>query len=105
METAESRKQHTGWNLMVWHLLELDAPWGVPRSGLILRKTANGFNLDSVMPYTPEMAAEAKRGADLPKSAEELKTYQLNDFACMQRYMEAAGLELTDTKALLEAQV
>lgn len=86
---------------MLWHSLKIGGVWGIPRNGVILEKTATGFNVRDVMPYTIEMEAEAKRGADVPKSAAELLAYQRQDFACIQRHMEAAGLEVTDTKALL----
>jgi hypothetical protein len=104
METKQERQQFTGWCLMHWKMVRIGGAWAVPRSGLIFEKTAKGWNLNNVMPYSIEMEIEAAGGADLPKSASELKAYQLDDFACIQRHNEAAGLEVTDTQALLIAK-
>lgn len=75
--------------------------WGVPRSGLVFKKTVTGFELVDVMPYTDDLAFGASIDKDVPQSAEALLEWQREDFACIQRHNKAAGLEITDPKALL----
>ena len=75
--------------------------WGVPRSGLIFQKTADGFKLMNVMPYTPEMSDGFTQGKDVPASPSELRAYQFTDFELLKMKHEEAGLEISDPKGLL----
>ena len=54
-----------------------------------------------VMPWMPEIAKAVAQARDVPATAELLRNYQLQDFACIQASFNAAGIEITDPKALL----
>lgn len=97
----EIKKSEIEWSKRLAASVKVGGVWGVPRSGLIMRRTATGFELDSVMPFTPEMAAEANRGADVPPTAGKLLEYQESDFECMRLRFTAGGLTFTDPKCLL----
>jgi len=73
---------YIGWSLSNWESLKMGGVWGVPRSGLMFTKTAQGFNLYAIVPMVP--IAE-----------------QRSDFACIARYSGKAGLEVTDNLNLL----
>jgi hypothetical protein len=93
-EVAWSKRQHA--------LMKLGGVWGVPRSGLMMRKTETGFELHELMPYTMELGEGILMGLLVPGTAEELKAWQREDFACIQKRFEAAGLTFTDPKGLLK---
>jgi hypothetical protein len=102
METKAERQSHVAWCKRHHASIKIGGVWGVPRSGLLFKKTAAGFDLENVMPYSPAMEQAFQAfGADVPGTAEELLEYQLNDFACVQRHNKEAGLEVTDSKSLL----
>ena len=64
------------WCKMHHARIRIGGTWAVPRSGMIFKKTMNGFTLISRMPWTDELEQAARDGANVPKSAEELAAYQ-----------------------------
>ena len=54
------------------------------------------------MPFTSEMRAAGEQGADVPKTATELLTYQRQRFNYIKTYFETAGLDFDDPKGLLK---
>jgi hypothetical protein len=67
-------------------LLALGGTWGVPRSGLMFRKTEDGFALTAMMPHEP--------GMDV--TAEQLRAYQQEDYELIRKQGELAGLTMTN---------
>jgi hypothetical protein len=90
------------WTKRNHELLAIGAVWGVPRSGLIFKKTADGFELINVMPYLPEMSSAFAHGKDVPASPSELRMYQIQDYVLLSVKHEEAGLRITDPQKLLE---
>lgn len=77
----------TWWCRNLWAQIKLGGVWGVPRSGLLFRKTAEGFNLcDVARPVS-----------------ESFKVYQKQDFTLTKRHFALAGLNVTDSYNLLGA--
>jgi hypothetical protein len=78
--------------------------WAVPRSGLIFKRNAKGFELINNMPFLSEMAQALQHEPkmDIPKTPEELLGYQREDFRCIQRHFKAAKMEVTDPSNLME---
>jgi len=95
------KPEHIAWSKNVFASIKDGGTWGVPRSGLIFKKVGDHLEIYQVMPWIPEMSAALERGADIPASPEELKGYQMDDFMCIQRNFEAAGIEVTDPRELL----
>ena len=89
------------WTRRNHALLREGGSWAVKRSGLIFAKTATGFELVSVLPYLPELSDAFMAGRDVPASPSQLRDYQREDFRCIQRHHEEAGLTMTDPRGLL----
>ena len=89
------------WSLNHHKSLRDGGTWAIPRSGLIMRKTPEGFELQEVMPWMPVMGEAAKLGMSVPVSADDLIKYQRKDFGDIQSVFEAAGLSFSDPKNLL----
>lgn len=74
--------------------------WGIPRSGLIMRRNATGFELEGVMPFA-EIEGAAELGRDVPATADELLSYQRADFAYIRARFITCGFTFTDPEGLL----
>lgn len=81
-----SEELHADWCNLQWLSLKMGGVWIVPRSGLTLEKTPEGFNLIKAEPIF-----EGKRFAD----------YQREDFQCIRDHFAAANLKVTDSGDLL----
>lgn len=86
MENQTSEELHADWCNLQWLSVKMGGLWIVPRSGLILTKTPEGFNLTGI-----EKIFEGKRFAD----------YQRSDFDCIKSHFAAADLKVTDSGNLL----
>lgn len=98
---SETAPECLAWDRKLHAAIKDGGLWGVPFAFIIMQRTPSGFTLSSLMPYSPEMAAEAKRGADVPRSAEELRALQVKGFKKCQRSFNAAGLDFSDPLNLL----
>ena len=71
--------------------------WAVPRSGLIFTKEdENTLTLTARMPWNEGIAHSAQLGADVPKTQQELESYQLSDFEVIASHFRAAGITVRD---------
>ena len=77
--------RNIAWCRNLWQSLKVGGVWGVPRSGLMFRKTAKGFDLSDI-------ARPVSRS---------FKIYQRQDFECNVKHFALAGLEVTDSQGLL----
>ena len=89
------------WSRNTFNSLKDGGTWAIPRSGLIFKRVGDHLEIYAVLPWISEMDAAVLRGADIPASPEELKGYQRDDFVCIQRNFNAAGIEVTDPRELL----
>jgi hypothetical protein len=89
------------WSKNQWGRIREGGTWAVPRSGLIFKRTKDGFDLLSIMPFLPELADAAKAGRDVPPDAEALWDCQRSDFQCIRKNFREAGLSITDSQQLL----
>lgn len=94
-------KQAIEWNKRHWRMLREGAVWAIPACCAVMVKTSSGFELNSLMPYTAEMALAAVIGMDVPDSAKRLKAHQRLTFHLIKESFEAAGLTFTDPRNLL----
>ena len=95
------KPSHIAWSRNLIRSLNVGGTWAVPRSGLIFTKTGEEqLTLTAVMPYTPELAQAAGEGVDLPKTQEELISYQQSDYATIARHFRAAGIEVKSTTTI-----
>jgi len=98
MNPAEVR-----WSRNHFDLLNLNAVWGVPRSGLIFQKVSSTeLALINVLPWTDMMREGALQGVDVPSSAKALRKYQQLDFETISERFTAAGIKVTDPRGLLK---
>lgn len=77
------------WSKNLWGSIKPNGVWGVPRSGLLFRRTNQGFVLcDVARPVV-----------------EGFREYQREDFACIAEHMAQAGLKVSDPENLLGLEV
>jgi hypothetical protein len=79
---------HILWSRMLFDRLADGGSWGVPRSGLIFRKSGDRFNLAVRMPWDASMEGTITR--------EQLIDYQRKDYEDIKRHFEAAGITVGD---------
>src|SRR6266478_4265172 len=95
------RQSDVEWSLKTFNSLRDGGRWAVPRSGLIFKRVGGKLELHDVMPWLHGMDKVLEAGADIPGSPDELRRYQMDDFALIQSAFEMAGIEITDPRALL----
>lgn len=85
---SEFTASDVSWCLQTFKMLAVGGVWGVPRSGLIFRKSEEPLvmELQSVMPYDESM----------PLSEEEFHEYQHDDFNVIKYAFKQAGIEVRD---------
>jgi hypothetical protein len=72
------------WSRRTFAMLNEGGVWGVPRSGLVFQKRGAELVLIDRMPWAEGM----------PLTAEELRTYQDEDFALIRDRFVAAGIQV-----------
>lgn len=91
------------WSRNHFRMMAPNAIWGVPRSGLVFKKTSESeLSLHELMPWTEEMGKGWIWGFDVPPNKKELRKYQQSDFECLSERFVAAGINITDPKGLLK---
>lgn len=73
---------YSRWCKSLYNSVKLGGYWGIPRSGLVFKKTATGLELNELVPV-----ASRER--------------QLSDFDATKREFGYAGYTVTDSKGLL----
>ena len=86
MSALNDMRQSIAWSQNLWDSIKMDGVWGVPRSGLLFRKTPAGFNLVDVARPT----------------SESFQVYQRQDYECIVKHFALASLEVTDNGHLLK---
>lgn len=81
---SELLSEDVEWCKLIWRGLSEGGVWGVPRSGLIFRKSDGKLVLIDRMPVMPGM----------PLSEKELEEYQDSDYEVIREHFAAAGIEV-----------
>jgi len=102
MPTPETIPQaDIDWSRAQFNRMKIGGVWAVPRSGLLFTRIGeNHLQLTDRMPFAEEMAQLAKEGMDIPATAEELRAYQEEDYACIKSRFVAAGIEVSKSENL-----
>ena len=80
-------QQNIQWCQNLWQSIKLGGVWGIPRSGLMFRKTEKGFDL-------VDIARPVNKG---------FSAFQRQDYECQVQHFALANLKITDSQHLLKS--
>ena len=88
--------KNLAWSRALCATISTGGSWAVPRSGLIFRKTGEReFTLAVALPFDAFDRTGFDGpgiGADVPRTEAALISWQQQDYRCIKRHLEAAGI-------------